>query len=109
VTGDAELAESFAELLQHARPDLEEELARRIGDTPAYYAARFLRGGRAFARRTVDSLARNVGEYLEYESGALAARAELESHHQGVDRLREDVDRLAARLALLEARVARTR
>ena len=48
---------------------------------------------------------RNVAEYLAHESGDLVPRAEAEVFLEGVDRLREDVDRAAARVDALLARL----
>jgi ubiquinone biosynthesis protein UbiJ len=108
VAGDAEVAQGFERLVRHARPDLEEELARHVGDLPAHFAARALRGAFGFAARARDSLARSLGEYLTEERRELVPRAELEALLGDVDRVREDVDRAEARLALLErARAAR--
>jgi ubiquinone biosynthesis protein UbiJ len=104
VSGDPEVAQSFEQLLRHAGPELEEELARLVGDTPAHYAAEAARAALAWGRRALDSLARNVGEYLTEESRDLLPRAELEVFLGGVDQVREDVDRAAARLSLLERR-----
>ncbi len=105
IRGDAEVAKGFERLLQHAHPDLEEELARFVGDGPAYHAARLARGVLQWGRQAADSFARNVGEYLQEEGRDVPARAELEHFLGGVDRLREDVDRAEARLKLLEARL----
>ena len=44
---------------------------------------------------------RNVAEYLGHERQDLVPRSEAEQFLQGVDTLREDVDRLAARVDLL--------
>jgi ubiquinone biosynthesis protein UbiJ len=109
ITGDADVAKGFEQLLQHARPDLEEELARVIGDGPAYHAARVARGVLQWGRQAADSLARNVGEYLQEEGRDVPARAELEHFLDAVDHLRDDVDRADARLKLLEARALRNR
>jgi ubiquinone biosynthesis protein UbiJ len=105
IRGDAETAKAFEQLLKHARPDLEEELARVVGDGPAYHAARLARGVLQWGRQAADSLARNVGEYLQEEGRDVPARAELEIFLDGVDRVREDVDRAEARLRLLETRL----
>jgi ubiquinone biosynthesis protein UbiJ len=105
IRGDAETARAFEQLLQHARPDLEEELARVVGDGPAYQAARLARGVLQWGRQAADSFARNVGEYLQEEGRDVPARAELEIFLEGVDRVREDVDRAEARLRLLETRL----
>jgi ubiquinone biosynthesis protein UbiJ len=108
IRGDAEVAAAFEKLLKHARPELEEELARLVGDVPAHYAARAARGLAEWGRRAVDSLTRNVGEYLTEEGRDLVPRAELDGLLAGIDRIREDADRLEARLALAAARAGRT-
>jgi len=102
VKGDAEVAEGFRRLLDAARPDLEEELSRIAGDVPAHYAARLAREGIEFGRRAGDIFARNVAEYLTEESRDVPARVEAEEFVEGVDRLRESVDRLEARVAAAE-------
>jgi ubiquinone biosynthesis protein UbiJ len=105
VRGDAEVAEGFRRLFEAARPDLEEQLSRLTGDAAAHWLAGIARDAAAFGRRTGDALARNVSEYLTEESRDLPARLEVEEFLDGVDRLREAVDRLEARVAA----VARTR
>jgi ubiquinone biosynthesis protein UbiJ len=108
IRGDAETAKAFEQLLKHARPDLEEELARLVGDGPAHHAARLARGVLQWGRQAADSFARNVGEYLQEEGRDVPARAELEIFLEGVDRVREDADRAEARLRLLETRLRNT-
>jgi len=107
IAGDAEVAGAFEKLLRYSRPEFEEELARLVGDVPAHYAARAARGAVEWGRRALDSLARNVGEYLTEEGRDVVPRAELEALHSGIDRIREDVDRAEARLALAAARLGR--
>jgi len=102
VQGDAEVAEGFRRLLDAARPDLEEELSRFTGDVAAHTIAGFARDALAFGQRAGDTLARNVSEYLTEESHDLPVRIEVEEFLDGVDRLRESVDRLDARLAAIE-------
>lgn len=102
VSGDAHVAQGFQRLLEAARPDWEEELARFVGDLPAHHLARAARGGVGFAARVGETLARNVAEYLTEESRDLAAPTEIEEWVAEVDRLRDDADRLEARLLRLE-------
>jgi ubiquinone biosynthesis protein UbiJ len=103
VDGDAEVAAGFEKLLAHARPDLEAELARLVGELPAHHAARTARGILDWGRRAARSLLRSSGEYLTEEGRDLVPRAELDVFLGGVDAVREDVDRAEARLQLLEA------
>src|SRR6185503_932460 len=102
IRGDAELAQKFRELAMLLKPDVEEELSKLIGDTPAHQALRFAKAVTGFGRRAVNTGVRNVAEYLAHERGDLVPRAEAEDFYRGVERLREDLDRLDARTHLLE-------
>jgi ubiquinone biosynthesis protein UbiJ len=102
IRGDAEIAQKFRELAMLLKPDVEEELSRLIGDTPAHQALRFVRGLAGAGRRAATTQVRNVAEYLAHESRDLVPRAEAEDFYRGVERLREDLDRLEARARLLE-------
>jgi ubiquinone biosynthesis protein UbiJ len=104
IEGDAEVAQAFSELLKHARPDLEEELSRVVGDVAAHQIGNIARSALAFGRRASDTFARNVAEYLQEEGRDLPTRIEADEFIAGVDAIRDDVDRLEARLVLLEAR-----
>ncbi|HTT01264.1 MAG TPA: hypothetical protein VMG11_04180 [Steroidobacteraceae bacterium] len=104
VSGDAELAAKFRELLRLLRPDLEEELALAIGDVPAHQLARFARASVGWLRHAGDTALRNVAEFLAHERGDLVSRAEGRQFLSGVDALRDDVDRLEARIELLAQR-----
>ena len=102
IRGDAELAQKFRELAMLLKPDVEEELSRLIGDTPAHQAMRLARLAAGFGRRTVETGVRNMAEYLAHERGDLVPRAEAEDFYRGVERLREDLDRLDARTRAIE-------
>jgi ubiquinone biosynthesis protein UbiJ len=103
IRGDAEVAQKFRELAMLLKPDVEEELSKLIGDTPAHQALRFVRGLAGAGRRAATTQVRNVAEYLAHESRDLVPRAEAEDFYRSVERLREDLDRLDARARLLES------
>jgi ubiquinone biosynthesis protein UbiJ len=111
VAGDAEIAARYRELFALARPDLEEELSRLIGDLPARRLSLAAQGAIGWLGRAGRSARENVAEYLQEESRDLVARPEVEEFLQGVDRLRDTADRVEARLARIEqrARDERTR
>ena len=102
IHGDAEVAQTFSELLKQARPDLEEELSRVIGDVAAHHVGNAARSALGFARKAADTFAQNVSEYLQEEGRDAPSRTESDEFISGVDKLRDDVDRFEARLALLE-------
>ena len=103
IEGDAEVAQKFRDLLAEAQPDFEEELARVIGDVGARRIANVARDVFGWGRKAAGSFAGNVAEYLQEEGRDVPARVEVDEFLEGVDRLRNDAERLEARLARLEA------
>lgn len=101
--GDAEVGQRFQELFQLLRPNLEAGLARVIGDVPAYGVGSMIRKALEWGRSSAATQAQNVGEYLAHERRVLVPRAEAAQFLEQVDSLRESADRLAARIARLEA------
>jgi ubiquinone biosynthesis protein UbiJ len=104
ISGDAELAQKFRELARLLRPDLEEELSLLLGDVPAHQLGRLARLTLHWSRRAGATTLTNLAEYLGHERADLVSRNEGEQFLRGVDAVREGVDRLAARIALLSAR-----
>ena len=105
VRGDAETANSYRELMVLARPDLEEETARLLGDLPARRLSLFAKQAAAWAHQVRRTAGDNLAEYLQEESRDLVSKPELDEFLQGVDALRETADRVAARLLRLERRL----
>ncbi|HVW68934.1 MAG TPA: SCP2 sterol-binding domain-containing protein [Steroidobacteraceae bacterium] len=101
IRGDTELAQKFRELVLLLKPDLEEELSSVVSDVPAHQIGRFARSAFGWTRRAVRTTVQNVAEYLAHERRDLVSRNEADPFLRGVDALREDVDRLEARLELL--------
>jgi ubiquinone biosynthesis protein UbiJ len=104
ITGSPEVAERFAKLLKLARPDLEEHAARWIGDVPAHALGEVARGAGAWLERAARALRANTAEFLQEESRALPAALEAQAFYADVEKLRDDVERAAARLARIERR-----
>jgi ubiquinone biosynthesis accessory factor UbiJ len=107
IGGDAEVAQQFSELLGLLRPDPEEELAQLVGDAPAHHLGRLARAAFEFGDRAARTTVRNVAEYLAHESRDLVSKAEGRQLLDGIDALRDDVDRFEARLQHLAQRLER--
>lgn len=105
--GDPTVAQRLQGFFRELDVDWEEGLAHYLGDIPAHQVGRTLRGLGEWLRHGAASARDSLVEYLTEEQGALPTRAELEDFLADVDRLREDTDRLAARLSLLEQRRSR--
>jgi ubiquinone biosynthesis protein UbiJ len=103
-SGDLQVAERYSQLLKLARPDIEDEVAKWLGDVPAHALGEFVRGSGAWLARAAGALRMNTAEYLQEESRAMPAALEADAFYSDVERLRDDVERTAARLARLERR-----
>jgi ubiquinone biosynthesis protein UbiJ len=104
IQGDAQLAQQFRELAQLLRPDVEEELSQVLGDVPAHHLGRLARLSAGWTRRAATTSLTNLAEYLGHERADLVPRNEGEQFLRGVDRVREDLERLEARLEMLVKR-----
>jgi len=104
IRGDAEIANLYRDLFAAARPDLEEELSRWVGDLPARHLSQLAKSVRTWARRARRTAAENIAEYLQEEGRDLVTKTELEEFLRGVDGVRDSVDRIEARLILIEQR-----
>lgn len=98
IQGDAYLGQAMERLVRRLKPDWEEPLARTFGDVAGPRMARALREGAAWGQAAGWSLAEQFTEYLRDERRHLVTRTEMEAFIDEVDRLREAVDRLEARL-----------
>jgi ubiquinone biosynthesis protein UbiJ len=101
IEGDAEVAQNFSELLKQAKPDIEEELSRVVGDVAAHQLGNTVRSLLGFGRRVGDTVLQNVGEYLSEEGRDVPSKTEADEFSRDVDVLRDDVERLEARLNAL--------
>jgi ubiquinone biosynthesis protein UbiJ len=104
LTGDADFAQTLSQVLQRLRPEPEEELARFVGDAAAVRIVATLRAAAATAVDGAGRLARSATDYLVAENPMLVTRTQADEHARAVAELRDAVERLDKRLALLEAR-----
>lgn len=103
--GDTELAAALAKILRDLSWDYEEDLSRLIGDIPAHQLAEFGRKAVSEVRSQSLNVAQMASEYLQEEQPMLAKKMRVAQFNQGVDTLREDIERLAKRIEKLSAQV----
>jgi ubiquinone biosynthesis protein UbiJ len=107
IQGDGALAQRFGKILADLDIDWEEQLSRLVGDIPAHQAGRAYRSARHWAEQSRHSLELDLGEYLQEELGWLPRPEDLGHFSSGVDELRDDVERLQARVNRLLGSVAK--
>ncbi|HYC35889.1 MAG TPA: SCP2 sterol-binding domain-containing protein [Usitatibacter sp.] len=100
--GDMEFAQEIAYLARHLSWDVEEDLARIVGDIAAH---RIVTAGRAMAhwsREAAMRTAQGAAEYWTEESPLIASRVKVEGFLGDVAELRDAVERLEKRIERLE-------
>lgn len=104
VEGDSALAQRFGAILAGVDIDWEEHLSRLVGDVAAHEVGRAARAAQEFGARTGRTTERNLREYLQEEARLLPTRYEVKEFLDAVDAVRDDVERLAARVDRLRQR-----
>ncbi|MBE9559326.1 MAG: SCP2 sterol-binding domain-containing protein [Proteobacteria bacterium] len=98
ISGDTRLGHQFKNVFSQMDIDWSEPLADIVGDGLAYQmqqsANKFGRWGKTTAR----SVSTSISEYLQEESRDVVTDTELNIFNEAVDQLRDDVDRLQARI-----------
>jgi ubiquinone biosynthesis protein UbiJ len=106
VEGDSALAQRFGAILADIDVDWEEQLSRIVGDPVAHEVGSAARAALAFGERTGRTAQRNLTEYLQEEARLLPTRYEVKEVLDAIDVLRDDVERLAARVERLRKRAS---
>lgn len=101
ISGDAETGRLVKALIDGLDIDWEEQLSHLVGDVAAHQAGKAARGLRRWSGESLDSLGRDVDDWLHEESRLLPARPEIENFLAAVDVLRADGDRLEQRVQRL--------
>lgn len=96
--GDIEVAEKFRELMQIARPDLEERLMAWVGEPAAFQLANLARDARDWLIDATEDLLVRTTQYLQDEARHVPTGEEMNEFCAGVDDLANDVARLEARI-----------
>jgi ubiquinone biosynthesis protein UbiJ len=104
IAGDADLVQLLGRLAGQLRWEYEEDLSKIIGDAPAHFAVaqgkKIASAGKAAGR----DLLENAVEYLSEEKKVLLNQRDFAIHKNQLMELRDSVERLDKRIALLQQR-----
>jgi ubiquinone biosynthesis accessory factor UbiJ len=103
ISGDTRLGHQFKAVFSQMDIDWSEPLADLVGDEFAYQLQQTGKRFSQWGKDTVKSLSMSLSEYLQEESRDVVTETELEIFNEAVDRLRDDVDRLQAKISSLTA------
>ncbi len=103
-SGDEDVLRRVSRMLKRLDIDWEALLAELIGDVPAHMVGQSVRSATAWGRDSGQRVSRRVQLAVTEELRLLPGRAEVDQWRGQVNHLRQDADRLAARLARLQRR-----
>ncbi len=101
ISGDSHLAQQFGDFLAGLDIDWEEQLSKLTGDVIAHEIGNATRGLLSWGRSQSQTFEHNLQEYLQEELRLTPSRLEIDPFFSDVDGLRDDVERLEARIARL--------
>lgn len=104
IEGDVALGQKFRDILAGLDIDWEEHLSRISGDVVAHQAGNLFRDLLAYGDRLASNLREDTGDYLREELRTVVSREEVDAFTAEVDTLRDDAERLAARIDRLFTR-----
>lgn len=104
IEGDADLARRLQRLAERFDPDWQQPFVAAFGDILGVQVAQAFAAALRGLRSAAGAAAGTTAEYLQHESRDVLSRAELDAFFDDVDGLRDDVERLAARIARLQSR-----
>lgn len=99
--GDMDLAEELLSLFSLLEIDWEEQLSKITGDVVAHSVYGTLGQLTRWGKESVKAFFRNGSEYLQEETPVLAPIPAIQAFIKDVDTLRDDVQRLEARIQRL--------
>jgi ubiquinone biosynthesis accessory factor UbiJ len=102
ISGDANLAQRFQQIMRNMEIDWEEHLSHWVGDTAAHKLGRVFKQSRELIKEVHQTIQMDISEYLRYEKNMLPDRDEVAEYIAAVDVLRNDAERLQLRIARLQ-------
>lgn len=103
--GSLGVLEAFMKIISGAGIDWEELLSRMVGDILAYQTGETIRNTKGWLDETRLAMQMNVSEYLQEESRVTPAEVEVAYYMDQVDQLRDDTDRLEARIQRIKSNI----
>ncbi|MCK9510062.1 MAG: hypothetical protein M0R28_02380 [Pigmentiphaga sp.] len=103
IQGEAALAHTLAELARQLRWDLEDDLARWLGDIPARRLVALGRQGLGLLRQAASNFGQNFAEYAVHEADHLPRRADYQHWRDEVQELDQRAQQLLGRAAALSS------
>lgn len=101
IQGDLDFIQALRDVFLQLDIDWEEQFAKMVGDIMAHNISKAFQNFCSWTQDSVGSLNQDLSEYLQEEARLLPTRLELTDFMRDTEILRDDVERLEARINLL--------
>ena len=108
VSGDIAIAEKLSSLFKHIQIDWEAHLAQLTGDTLAHQIAYHTKQLKNVTHRIVGQLKNTVKDYVFHEARYLPTTEDIEQLYLDIAVLKQDTERLEARIKRLQLQSGET-
>lgn len=102
ISGDTRTGEAIRNVLRNLDIDWEEHLSKIVGDSIAHKLTFHFKKTITLSKKGLRSFGENIQEYLHHESQQLPTPQAVENFCQDVGTLRDDIDRMQARIKRLQ-------
>jgi ubiquinone biosynthesis protein UbiJ len=96
--GDIHVLQAYQAFIENSQVDWEGLLAKVIGDAAAFEICKTGKKAKAWHANACDSSCQDFAEFLQEEKRVIPPREEVEDFYEDIAKLREDVERLEARI-----------
>ncbi len=98
VEGNTHNIEVLRDAFKNIDIDFEEKLSHYVGDSIAHKLCFHLKNTRAYLKKSAQNIENQTKEYIHYETKNLVSHKQAERFYEDVTKLRDDVERLEARM-----------
>jgi len=98
IEGDIELANKISQVLRKIEWNMEEDLAKYIGDIPAIQTTKVLKKIKNTSKKNIKTLVGSLIEYWQEENMILAKVRDVEIFNKKIDTIVEDTERAEAKI-----------
>jgi ubiquinone biosynthesis protein UbiJ len=107
INGKAYVAQGLLSAMTDLDIDWEEKLSHRLGDRTAHHLGKTARAAKSFIKKASSHLQQQLSSYLQDETQILPKKHRAKTQAAEINNLRDDVDRLEARIHHLQARLVK--
>lgn len=98
IEGNLHNIEVLRDAFKNLDIDFEEKLSHYLGDAIAHKLCFYLKTAKKTMEKSAKNITNQTKEYIHYEARNLVSKKQMEKFYKGVEKLRDDVERMEAKI-----------